>query len=206
MGKTTQRKPKVLIVLAHCDDEIIHGWPVYQNPNLARTLLICGSDEMNEKRPWGKEGKRTMLELAHKNGVGACAYSYDCEFYRLETRNGAFAIFYNAIANAVNSTEYDAIFTHNPHGEYGHIDHKLIFDIVFNNAKCPIWFTDIFTPSNWTKAKGISGRSRDMFYRKKLGHCVADEELIKKAEKLYRSRKCWTWDQPVVQECGLYEL
>lgn len=203
MAKATKR---VLIVLAHCDDEIIHGWPVYQDESLTRTLLICGSDENNPNRPQGKRGKRTMLQLAAKNGVGACAFDYDCEFYRLESRKGSLANFCESIANAVRSYNGDYIFTHNPHGEYGHSDHKLIWDIVFNHSKKPIWFTDIFTESNWTHDEAISERARDTIYSNKIRECVADDKLVDDAVATYQRNNCYTWDQKVVKKCNLYQV
>lgn len=194
------------MVLSHSDDEIIHGWPVYQDESLTRSLLICGSDVNNEARPFGKDGKRTMLELAAKNGVGACAFDFNCEFYRLETRQGGLAEFCERVASAIRSYACDYIFTHNPHGEYGHSDHKLLWDIVFNHSPKPIWFTDIFTESNWTHDKGISERARDTIYSQPIRECVADDELIDHAVKTYKRRGAYTWDKEIVRKCNLYQV
>ena len=194
------------MVMGHMDDEIIHGWPVYQDESLTRTLLIWGSDESNPDRPHGKRGKKTMLHLAAKNGVDACAFNFNCEFYRLESRKGGLANFCECIANAIRTYACDYIFTHNPHGEYGHFDHKLIWDIVFNHSPKPIWFTDIFTESNWTHDKGISERAGDTIYSNRIRECVADDRLVDDAVATYKRNGCYTWDQEIVRKCNLYQI
>ena len=42
----------VLMVFAHCDDELVCGWPVLQNPAIRKRLLITSSDRNNAARKW----------------------------------------------------------------------------------------------------------------------------------------------------------
>jgi hypothetical protein len=52
---------KTLLVMAHQDDEIIFGWPVFQgNP---AGLLICSSDLHNPDRQWCRHRKQVNHDV-----------------------------------------------------------------------------------------------------------------------------------------------
>lgn len=201
-----KRKLRVLGIFSHCDDEIIFGWPMYFNEDWKRDIAIVSDDEVNPDRQQYKEGRSVMFRLARDNDVDAVALPYPSEFYRLETRKGGLARFCDSVKRLLDDDDYDAVFTHNPHGEYGHMDHKLVFDIVFNHSKHPIMFTDICQESNWPSDPAISGLSRMLFYKEKVGEFEADEAKLKAAEAAYRIKGCWTWDKPIQKTCSVYKL
>ena len=41
---------KVLMVFAHPDDEIIFGWPIFQDPTIEKELVMVTSDFNNPAR------------------------------------------------------------------------------------------------------------------------------------------------------------
>ena len=41
---------KVLMVFAHPDDEIIFGWPIFQDPTIEKELIMVKSDFNNPAR------------------------------------------------------------------------------------------------------------------------------------------------------------
>ena len=42
-----RKKMKVLMVFAHPDDEIIFGWPIFQDPTIEKELVMVTSDFNN---------------------------------------------------------------------------------------------------------------------------------------------------------------
>ena len=60
------KEKKVLMVMAHPDDEILFGWPVFFDPKYKKKLLICSSDYNNPERAWCKYRKKSLfLSLIH---------------------------------------------------------------------------------------------------------------------------------------------
>lgn len=174
-----------------------------------KKFLICvSSDANNPERQWCKDRKKVMVKLAAHNGIEGIAFDYDSEFYRLETRKGTLSKFCKTLINVVRSHKCDAIFTHNPHGEYGHLDHKLVFNTIFDHVPPDIrlLYTDICQESNWPSDPVISDLSTMLFYQDKVMDCVADEAALKEAEMAYRAAGCWTWDKPIVKRCGVYRI
>ncbi len=43
-------RPKILMLYAHPDDELVWGWPILQNPAFEKEILICVSDAHNPQR------------------------------------------------------------------------------------------------------------------------------------------------------------
>lgn len=199
-------KEKILLVLSHPDDETIFGWPAFFDDEYERELLVCSTDFGNPKRQWCAHRKHSTIRLCANYGVKFDCFDYPSEFYRLPTRDGQLDDFYMQIANRVQHTDADIVFTHNPHGEYGHLDHKLVFDIVFNYSPAPIWYTDICQRSNWPSDIAIKNLEKQLFYKRKVGDYTADDEKLDYCEKEYRAEKVWTWDKSIVRECGVYEI
>ena len=54
---------KVLMVMAHPDDEIIFGWSIFQDKSIEKKLLICSSDFHNKEREWCKYRKDALFEI-----------------------------------------------------------------------------------------------------------------------------------------------
>tara|TARA_Y100001972_G_scaffold24648_1_gene29807 strand:- start:6592 stop:8037 length:1446 start_codon:yes stop_codon:yes gene_type:complete len=111
-------KATKLMVIAHPDDELLFGanelisyGPEYK--------VVCVSNPNNKNRI--DEFNKVMEEL------NVCSWEvldYEDTLYPTQT--------YEEIDVIVNSRKWDKIVTHNPVGEYGHPQHKLIFDRVKN--------------------------------------------------------------------------
>ena len=130
---------------------------------------------------------------------------YPSEFYRAPTRprgaevdedgeiSGPYRRMYKDMVTELHEIEKDcdAVFTHNPFGEYGHIDHKVLFDIVLTNSRKDIIITDIQQASNWQRRVDIDKRIKRLYYSDKIDEaCLLDESLYNFCKKKYFS-KCF---------------
>jgi len=197
----------ILMVLAHCDDEIICGWPIFQMSEVNKSILILSSDQYNTQRHWCVHRKFSFMDICRTYGVSGKCMDYNSDFYRLPHRDGSLKRFCDQVSLEMDAFEpYDYIFCHNPGGEYGHLDHKFTFYLVFAKAKCPILITDIYLASDWPNDEMLSPRVKRLFYHTKLGQCVLNRDIYTDIEKTYRYNGVWTWNQPPVSVCGLYKI
>jgi hypothetical protein len=194
---------KILMVFAHPDDEVVAGWPLFQLGGLHKSLLICSSDLNNPERAWCKRRKFVTEQICADRGIEFRCLDYDSEFYRLETRKGSFSRCCAEIEAAVRKFDFDAVFTHNPWGEYGHIDHMMVHHVVMSMG-VPVVMTDMMVPSNWVPWKTPSPTVRNAYFRKRILDAEIDMKLYRRIEQLYREQNVWTWSKPPVDKCGVY--
>ena len=171
--------------MAHPDDEIIFGWPVIKETN---KILICSSDYYNPSREWCKNRKFALEEVCKELNIEFECLDYDSEFYRLPTRDETL----KKMAEDVRRRVTDKVFTHNPWGEYGHLDHIIIGQIVKGHC------SDILIESNWLP---VRKHGLGKFVKK----AVWDQELYDKIKSIYVKHNCWTWDREPVKEANIYE-
>lgn len=206
--------------MAHPDDEIIFGWPVLQDKKIKKKILICSSDFHNPDRAWCKYRKEALFEVAKYTDSEVECLDYPSEFYRFPTRpdsptqeddgerSGPYRRMCQTISNKVLDMEAgcDAVFTHNPYGEYGHIDHLVVFDTVLKTTNKPILITDIVQSSNWAR-KPVNKKIKKMYYSKMYKKdCSLDQNLLKFCKLEYEKKNAWTWSKQVAAKCNLFLL
>ena len=197
---------KCLMVMAHPDDEIIFGWPIFQDKSIEKELILCSSDANNPERSWCSHRKKVTQRICDNLEIPLTVLDYPSEFYRYETRNESMSKVQDHIVDTIQSKTYDYIFTHNPYGEYGHIDHKMVFDIVTMRTDKPVWITDICMKSNWPSLDYPSDRVHKLYYNNRIRECKLDEDLYSYCEKEYRDFQVWTWNKPPIDKCSIYEI
>jgi len=176
------------LVMAHPDDEIIFGFGVLKE---ATSILICSNDKDNPERAWCKNRGKALEEVGKYLGVKVHHLNFNSEFYRLPTRDETL----KRMAKEVLKHIQEPIFTHNPWGEYGHLDHILIHTLV---SHLEIQYSDIALDLNWLPINKVIPDK----YIKTVGN---DLELTEKCKAIYDKWGCWTWSQPPILKANIYE-
>lgn len=206
---------KILAVLAHPDDEVIFGWPIIQQLKGNDIYLITAGHNRN-KYPKAEEALKQVClvnDIFLVQGNRA-----ETNFYRLPPRYADFTLpmFNDAttsmIAMALSQFQPDYIFTHNPMGEYGHGDHKLLFNLVAS-FDYPVLTTDIcFYNKCHNSYNSMPRIYRDYMYepaRKKTTpiHCVLDIDWYERMKMIYEQHNSWSWGgHEPIRECNLYKF
>jgi len=201
------RDKKVLMLFAHPDDEIICGWPVLQQKDVEKIVLICSNDANNPEREWCKHRGAALHELMHALDIPYICLDFNSGFYRMPTRpKPELSETLRCIRDEASAVDCDMIFTHNPMGEYGHVDHVLIHQLAMTLGK-PVLVTDMFVPMNWVPYQKFGNGFERMYGRS--AHCgteVSDLAFYQKCENVYRKHNVWTWCKLPVPKCELYML
>ena len=212
------------MVLAHPDDEILFGWPVFFDKNYHKKIIMCSTDANNKDRSWCSHRKNVMNAICENEKVEVEFIDNDSSFYKTQTRRpksapidetgdrmSPYRLMCEEIVDRVKSQEndFDYIFTHNPFGEYGHKDHLLLFDLMLKNTAKPILITDIVHRSNWSfydkKSMESSSRINKLFYGKVFHeNCIIDNDKFNFYKNVYQQNNCWTWWREEIKECNLF--
>tara|TARA_B100000780_G_C21088833_1_gene438762 strand:+ start:103 stop:1545 length:1443 start_codon:yes stop_codon:yes gene_type:complete len=105
-----------LMIIAHPDDELIFGGAELIKYGKDYKVILVSNPE-NESRIKEFEDVMNKLSICSWEILG-----YEDTLYPIQT--------YDKIDTIINSRNWEKIVTHNPVGEYGHPQHKLIFDKV----------------------------------------------------------------------------
>jgi len=121
---------KILIVCAHSDDELIFANTIFTDEKIHQKHLISLFD--------GQERRTALQKICAAAGVNL----EECllhETFKNESKSTHDAVLESdaiiateLLKNHLLNNEYDYIFTHNSHGEYGHSQHKFVHRIVKN--------------------------------------------------------------------------
>lgn len=133
MTRIDLKGKKILLVVAHCDDETIWANTILTSdePSVKDILIIY-------------DGGESRNEIVKKISQMANANLFHLEILRDNTsaRNEKSTIneedknkIRSALKNRIHAGNYDFIFTHNEFGEYGHGHHRAVHDLVQETCK-----------------------------------------------------------------------
>jgi len=204
---------KVLGVFAHADDEIVAGWPIFQDREIDRSLVII-VDDVSRK---GQGRLKALIEVCRTFDINlVIAGNIETEFYRLPTRYADFVLvdalrlIRSMITQAFLTVKPDYIMTHNPVGEYGHGDHRLLFDVVTQIAHADVLYTDLCEENACHRSSKDLPDSVVMAYydRHSFIEDIQMQDFYAQGMEIYRKYNAWTWKYviPDVKKCNLYIL
>lgn len=189
-------KMDALIVVAHPDDEVIFFWWALQHPGLRCSILCCSSDANNPARKKWARRKDGLFALGSNLNIPVTCLDYNSEFYKTDGRSGEAALFADHVMSRIRATPHDVIITHNAWGEYGHLDHIRINQIVGCMGQS-VQHCDTFLPSEWMP----SGTSEPQ--QEGLRKCfINDMPHYERCKKNYTDIRCWTWDRGPITTCS----
>ena len=139
----------------------------------------------------------------------------ETNFYRLPPRYADLVLpdvidsFKSNIELAIELNKPDFIFTHNPMGEYGHGDHRMLFNLV-SMFNIPLLLTDIC----FSNRCHLSSNHIPDIYREYLYYMASDKSYRKldtswydTMKRIYEKRKAWSWGgHDAIKECNLYKF
>lgn len=215
---------KILMVLAHPDDEVIFGWPLLQNYSINKELIICSSDALNPQRKWCAHRKQPLIDLCTSLNINLTCLDYNSDFYSYPNRHKKYpkniikrliqkkdtrtliSEFMNDILENIKSKKFDAIFTHNPWGEYGHMDHIILHNLILHHYydKKPILFTDTHIKLDWMPLCDDLHRITSKF--KLVESFTNNENLYNNFMQFYKKTKTWTWSVSPVKKTNILTL
>lgn len=204
---------KVLCVFAHPDDELIWGWPILQDTEIERHLITVSDNHTG----YGGRAREALQEVCNSAGVHLVeCMGFPSEYYRLPIRNDQFTLsmlttkVILTIQEALLRIQPDFILTHNPFGEYGHGDHRLLFNIVTSFIEgLPIVFTDA---CQWNKChvsfNKIPPRILKAYFSQPLERYRLNHSWLDIHSLFYKNHNAWSWgeDHVVPDRLRLYQI
>lgn len=214
-------RQKVLFVFCHPDDELICGWPLLQHDGYDKEVLICSSDLNNPLRKKYRHRKLALFALCDKLGIPCSCLDFSSEFYSVPSRvpprprgwrkwlpqpDTPFLLqdLCHDILDAMASKSYDAVFTHNFWGEYGHMDHILLNNLIFANVTTPVYVTDMRIPLNWLPMTRDAGLYTGLLGPHFHSQHSLDVDFYEACASIYREKRVWSWSNEPLTQLNLY--
>ena len=206
---------KVLGVFAHPDDELLWGFPMMQYDDVERHLITV-SDNHTGYAMQAVKALRKVCEMARIRLV--TCMGLPSEYYRIATRRQSTTLMLDvvpAIRNQVKQTiidiKPDRIITHNPFGEYGHGDHRLLFNVVSTLPEAngiEIVFTDACQLNKTHLSfENIPSRIRAAYFQNCIEHYTLAMSWFEPLQKVYQEFGAWSWTgHELTTQIGLYKI
>lgn len=189
-----RNRQKILCVFAHRDDHIVCGWPVIQNPNPEKYLFVCTNDATDVVvKSCDVAGVHHMGSAHFESGFALPNRNFklnDNKENRLHSSN--YTVLKNVLLKVVDEIKPDIIFTHNPMGEYGHLDHRFVFEVVYNELEIPIIITDIASKSSYYHKYDTIPKIYNDLYHTFIKFVPPDYIFYTKHCKIFSEFDLWT--------------
>ncbi len=167
---------KILAILAHCDDEVVCGWPVLQNMGYERHLLVIATQE---------KGYGALRAVCEGEGINLIEHSgFRNRFSEVETIKDDIGWI---VEKAVEKVKPDIIYTHNAVGEYGHIDHLFLNELVVTKF---VQHKEIITSD--IKIRSEIWPKRIIKMEGEFTTAEMDVGFWDRCKSEYEKRDCWT--------------
>lgn len=194
------------------DDEVIFGWPIMQDPDIDRYLVIV-CDDVKRK---GEGRLLGLQQVCSQFGIKlVCAGNVDADFYSLPTRyadfvlNDAIRLIRSMIAEAILNVAPDYVFTHNMWGEYGHGDHRLVHQLVAEcSCRPPMLITDLCEENKCHHSYRRTPVWFDWISKMEIDNSELNGVWYLSGMETYLNNRGWTWKKelPEAKNSTIYLL
>ena len=75
------------MILAHPDDEILFGWPVFLNNYFNKKVIMCSTDENNKERAWCNHRKDVMKIICDNENTDVVFLNNNSSFYKTQNNH-----------------------------------------------------------------------------------------------------------------------
>tara|TARA_B100001093_G_scaffold52260_1_gene44320 strand:+ start:6433 stop:7692 length:1260 start_codon:yes stop_codon:yes gene_type:complete len=116
---------KNLMIVCHPDDEVLWGSELLLEEQKYNLIVLTNESNISRKSKFLK-----ILKIFNQQGK-----MYDFNDNGLEWSIETISKIKDLIANNINSYDYEKIITHNPDGEYGHVCHVQISNLIHSIIK-----------------------------------------------------------------------
>jgi len=211
---------KILMILAHPDDEVLFGFPILQYKEypkshyMDKTTTISLLTLSDNAEKYGEGPIQALQEVCRYNQVNVLSLPRtSTNFYRCAPRyenrvlRDVIQLFRKNIETAIGMTQPDFIFTHNPMGEYGHGDHRFVFNLVAQ-YDVPLLLTDIcFSIETHLSSEDIPKIYKKCLYNKEGVEHHLDLAWYERMKTIYERHGAWSWSgHESVKLCNLYAI
>lgn len=161
--KEEPKEIKRLMIVAHPDDETIFGGAHLLEEKYTIVCVTCGQVDYRVKE-FEEVMKKTDDEFIMLNYVDRMNITGPVSNWHNEYEN-----IQKDLAYIINSKDWDIIVTHNPDGEYGHIHHKKINQIVSNLVDK----NKLYYFGRWYKENKDSSKLSERLYQTKMNELIS---------------------------------
>lgn len=214
------QETNLTVLVAHPDDELLFLWPFLiakESPVRApeRTanalcaipkatrIVAAVSDRDNVDRAWCARRAEALQLVGRELGVETICLDHWSEFYRRDARNLELRAVVQDVTDLLDRLP-GPIATHNPWGEYGHLDHVLLHLAARGTGRA-VYMTDMqltggpdACPARWLSLE------HEWAPGEFLGRAELDRPLFDRLKAIYVELGCWTWAWAPVERCGVY--
>jgi LmbE family N-acetylglucosaminyl deacetylase len=196
---------KSIIVAAHPDDENLWFSSVLSKVD---SIVLCFLPVVS--RPAWTEGRRkslaaypleniTCLGLEESEVFWGADWNrpvkteYGLEITENELPDSVYRNNFHLLVNRLREAlrGYENVFTHNPWGEYGHVEHVQVYRAVKSlqpELQFRLWYT------GYVSNKSVSLMAREYSTMgQNLGMMKTDKALAESIAGLYKKNECWSW-------------
>ena len=154
---------KKLMIVAHPDDETIFGGAHLLNDKYTVVCVTCGVIDFRvvEFEEVMSKTNDDYIMLGFTDRVDKTGPISDW-YYEYND-------IYNTLNDIIKNSEWDLIITHNPNGEYGHIHHMMLSEMVTNITNK----NNLYYFGHWYPDGGIGDKLNDEIYNRKMDELIS---------------------------------
>ena len=153
----------VAIIVAHPDDETIFGGAHLLNDKYTVVCVTCGVIDFRvvEFEEVMSKTNDDYIMLGFTDRIDKTGPISDW-YYEYND-------IYNTLNDIIKNSEWDLIITHNPNGEYGHIHHMMLSEMVTNITNK----NNLYYFGHWYPDGGIGDKLNDEIYNRKMDELIS---------------------------------